>query len=268
MKEAGKKLAALINQGQEFTYENFSTKGEYGYPDAHTADWIAWTTRVRGAIESLFPAEAAPVHTLRKGLNIGTIGNDEDAFARAKSNLLAALTVASEVVTDDAFSQLSSTDKATAPGARSNSVFVVHGRDDRPKTDLEMLLSEIGLDPIVLHRQPDEGNTLIEKLEKHSAVGYAFILLTPDEIAYLRADESKPENERAKYRRARPNVIFEFGFFVGQLGRANVSCIYTGDVEIPSDLAGLVYKRYNESVNEIAYEIIKELKAAGYRLKV
>ncbi len=268
MKEAKKRLTALINQGEAFSYDNFATKSEHGYPEAHTPDWIAWTTRVRGAIENLFSTEAAPVHTLRKGLNVGTIGNGADAFAHAKNYLLAALTVASEIVTDDAFNQLSSADKATAPGARSTSVFVVHGHDDRPKTDLEMLLSEIGLNPIVLHRQPDEGNTLIEKLEKHSGVGYAFILLTPDEIAYLHADESKPENERAKYHRARPNVIFEFGFFVGLLGRANVSCLYTGDVEIPSDLAGLVYKRYNESVSEIAYEIVKELKAAGYKLKI
>jgi len=38
------------------------------------------------------------------------------------------------------------------------------------------------LEPIVLHRQPDEGKTIIEKFEKHEDVGYVFILLTPDAI--------------------------------------------------------------------------------------
>lgn len=71
---------------------------------------------------------------------------------------------------------------------RTKKVFVVHGRDEVAKTGLEVFLHEIGLEPIVLHRQADEGLTIIEKFEKHSDVGYAFILLTPDEVAYLSGD--------------------------------------------------------------------------------
>ncbi len=143
-------------------------------------------------------------------------------------------------------------------------VFIVHGRDEVSKANLEILLKEMGLEPIVLHRQADEGQTVIEKFEKHgSDVGYAFILLTPDEIAYLAHEDSLPDSGRKKEKRARPNVIFEFGYFVGKLTRNRVCCLYTGDVTLPSDLSGFVYKQYNNSIEEVAYSIQKDLKAVG-----
>ena len=146
---------------------------------------------------------------------------------------------------------------------RSNRVFVVHGHDELAKTNLEIFLKEIGLDPIVLHRQADEGLTVIEKFEKHSDVGYAFILLTPDEVAYLRGEEARPDSDRKKEQRARPNVIFEFGYFVGKLGRSRVCCLHKGDVALPSDVNGMIYKKFSSSVEEVAFSIIKDLNASG-----
>lgn len=150
--------------------------------------------------------------------------------------------------------------------SETNKVFIVHGRDDAAKANLEAFVREIGLEPIVLHRQADGGLTVIEKFEKHSDVGYAFILLTPDELAYLASESSRPEADRAIERRARPNVIFEWGYFVGKLGRPRVCCISTGNVDLPSDMHGLVTKRYQSSVEEVGYSIIKDLKAAGYKV--
>lgn len=150
---------------------------------------------------------------------------------------------------------------------KSNKVFVVHGRDDVSKTNLEVFLHENGLEPVVLHRQADEGKTIIEKFEKHSDVGYAFILLTPDEIAYLASDDDKDDKDRTKEYRARPNVIFEFGYFVAKLSRSKVCCLYTGDVTLPSDVSGMIYKKFTSSIDEVAYSIIKDLRAAGYSLK-
>ena len=149
---------------------------------------------------------------------------------------------------------------------KSKKVFVVHGHDEIAKTNLEVFLREIGLEPVVLHRQPDEGQTIIEKFEKHSDVGYAFILLTPDEIAYLSSDSKKDEKDRALEFRARPNVIFEFGYFVGKLGRSRVCCLYTGNVQLPSDVSGMIYKKFEKSIEEVAYGVIKDLKACGYAI--
>ena len=123
-----------------------------------------------------------------------------------------------------------------------------------------------GLEPVVLHRQADEGLTIIEKFEKHSDVGYAFILLTPDDVAYPAFEEASADKLRHREYRARPNVIFEFGYFVGKLGRSRVCCLYTGNVALPSDVSGMIYKRYEKSIEEVAYAVIKDLKASGYAI--
>jgi predicted nucleotide-binding protein len=133
---------------------------------------------------------------------------------------------------------------------------------------VESFIHHIGLEPVVLHRQPDKGRTIIEKFEQHSDVGYAFILLTPDDVAYTRDQESLDDTLRKKEIRARQNVIFEFGYFVGKLGRNRVCCIYKEGVDIPSDLGGLTYKKVDDSVDPQAFSIIKELQAAGYKLRI
>jgi len=136
------------------------------------------------------------------------------------------------------------------------------------KSDLEVFLHEIGLEPIVLHRQPDEGLTVIEKFERHADAGFAIILITPDDVGYKKTEPEKEESKRKIEYRARQNVIFEFGYFVGKLGRPHVCCVYKKGVTLPSDLSGLLYKEVNESTEEIGYSLIKELKNAGLKPKI
>jgi predicted nucleotide-binding protein len=80
--------------------------------------------------------------------------------------------------------------------------------------------------------------------------------------------ESLSDERRMKEVRARPNVIFEFGYFVGKLGRRRVCCIYKGNVVLPSDIGGLVYKKLEGSLESQAFSIVLELKAAGYEIKM
>jgi predicted nucleotide-binding protein len=149
-------------------------------------------------------------------------------------------------------------------------IFIVHGHDHDLKNDLELFIKNIGLEPIVLHRQPDEGLTIIEKLEKQTDVEFAFVLLTPDDIGYsVKEIELKKSEEKInKELRARQNVIFEFGYLVGKLGRNRVCAIYKENVTLPTDLSGLLYKKVTESIEDIGYTLIKELKAAGYEVKI
>jgi len=146
----------------------------------------------------------------------------------------------------------------------SRKIFVVHGHDEMLKNDTERFLRELGLEPIVLHRQPDKGLTIIEKLERYSNVGYAFVLLTPDDIGYSIEETQKEEKDRAIEYRARQNVIFEFGYLIGKLSRSRVCCIYKKDIILPTDISGLVYKKINFSIEEVRYALIKELKEIGY----
>ena len=73
----------------------------------------------------------------------------------------------------------------------SKNVFIVHGRDYKPMEELKEMLYDFSLNPIVLHEKASGGLTLAEKLEKYSKdVGYAFVILTPDDVG-CQEDEIK-----------------------------------------------------------------------------
>lgn len=153
----------------------------------------------------------------------------------------------------------------------ADKVFVVHGHDHSLKHEVEAWLGEISLDPVVLHREPNEGNTIIEKLEEHTDVGFALILVTPDDMACTRKEIEGQDSKESEDSdiidllepRARQNVIFEWGYLTGKLGRENVCCLYKPNVELPSDLSGLLYQEVDQSIEEAGYALIQELKHAG-----
>ena len=117
--------------------------------------------------------------------------------------------------------------------------------------------------PVILDEQAGGGRTIIELIEAHASnARFAVVLLTPDDVDAAANDKDNLQS------RARQNVIFEFGYFVGQLGRSRVCCLYKGEVVVPSDLDGLVYKKVEQSIDTQAYAIIRELKAAGYKINV
>jgi predicted nucleotide-binding protein len=123
----------------------------------------------------------------------------------------------------------------------SNKIFIIHGHDKESKEMVARFLSQIDLIPVVLHEQANEGKTIIEKFETHADVGYAIALITPDDIGTAVIE---PGNYK---KRARQNVIFEFGYFIGKLGRNRVIGLVKDDVEMPSDYNGVVYTKINES---------------------
>jgi len=142
-------------------------------------------------------------------------------------------------------------------------VFIVHGHDIQPVEELKRMLIGFGLNPIVLHEQPSGSRTIVEKLEKYSDVGYTFVILTVDDVFYQKKEVEELVVEK-RINRARQNVILEFGYFVGKLGRDKVCCLHKGDAELPSDMQGIVYVRFKESIEECRDMIIKELRKVGY----
>lgn len=262
-------LRSLVEEGEKFTYKNFcSSFSQYGFPATYSQEWVVWRTRVESFIKSRFGENSVPYEALSKGLGIRVLGNEQKSFENAKALMLGALRGAEISFGDDSLQEVGRPHVSDTGVNRTNKVFVVHGHDHKAKNELEVFLREVGLEPVVLHRQPDEGQTIIEKFEKHSDVGFAFVILTPDEIAYTADQDSLEDSVRKKEYRARPNVIFEYGYFAGKLGRNRVCCLYTGDVTLPSDLNGLIYKKFSTGIDEAGYSIMKELKAAGYNINV
>jgi predicted nucleotide-binding protein len=135
-------------------------------------------------------------------------------------------------------------------------VFVVHGHDEAAREAMGRFLERIELEAIILHEQPDKGLTVIEKFEEYaSQVSFAVVLLTPDDLG---GAASAPTHVA----RARQNVIFELGHFVGQLGRGRACLLRKGEVEIPSDLYGVIYIDM-DAADGWKLKLVKELKAAG-----
>jgi predicted nucleotide-binding protein len=161
------------------------------------------------------------------------------------------------------------------PMGLEKEVFISHGKDLKPLNELKNLLVGVGLVPVVLSEQPSGGKTVMEKLEAYSDVGYAFVILTPDDLGgfvEMGSKWSRPRRLRkflrTAHNRPRQNVILEFGFFVGKLGRSKVACLLKKPVEQPSDMQGIVYLSFKDSLEEIKTLIINELQEVGYQVHV
>lgn len=139
----------------------------------------------------------------------------------------------------------------------SRKVFIVHGHDDGARETVARFLERIGLEAIILHEQANQGRTIIEKVVAHSDVGFAVVLLTPDDEGCVKGGTPEP--------RARQNVLLELGYFIGRLGRDKVCALKRGAVEIPSDFAGVVWETM-DSGGGWKQALARELEAAGHSI--
>ncbi|WP_050748579.1 TIR domain-containing protein [Halothermothrix orenii] len=140
----------------------------------------------------------------------------------------------------------------------NNKVFIVHGHNIEVKETVARTIEKLGLEAVILNERPNTGQTIIEKLENNSDVGFAIILLTPDDLGKAKSEDDY------KYR-ARQNVLVEMGYFIAKLGREKVCPIFLEEVELPSDFDGILYVPYDAS-GSWKFILGRELKAAGYNI--
>jgi predicted nucleotide-binding protein len=140
--------------------------------------------------------------------------------------------------------------------ASARSVFLVHGQDSAAENLTARFIEKLELKLIVLHEQPSQGRTIIEKFQDYANVAFAVVLLTPDDRGGPRGAAFDSQNHRA-----RQNVIFELGYFIGRLGRNRVCALYTEGVEIPSDYSGVVFIKFDEA-GAWRLKLAREFKAA------
>lgn len=136
-------------------------------------------------------------------------------------------------------------------------VFLVHGHDEGAREKVARYLEKLDLEPIILHEQPNKGRTIIEKFTEYADVAYAVVLITADDIG-----GPKGTNADNLTARARQNVIFELGYFLGALGRDHVCALHQTGVEILSDYSGVVYVTL-DAANAWRLDLAREMKAAG-----
>ncbi|WP_312411412.1 nucleotide-binding protein [Pseudescherichia sp.] len=130
-------------------------------------------------------------------------------------------------------------------------VFIVHGHDEKLKYEVYQFLIEEDFEPVILHLQANDGDTIIQKLERYfKDISYAIVL-------YTACDEGRSVKETDYRPRARQNVVFEHGYLISKLGREYVTALVSDGVETPGDMSGVVY--IQESA-DWRYSLLRELK--------
>lgn len=185
-----------------------------------------------------------------------------ESWTKGKSQMLSLFKAIEEDITLENLTENASNEIKKDRIKFSNKIFIVHGRDEEMKQALARTVEKIDLKPIILHEQPNKGRTIIEKFEDYSDVNFAIVLLSPDDIAYPK--DKPPEDKEF---RARQNVIFELGFFVGKLGREHVFILYREEhnFKFPSDYLGICYTPYDNR-GQWRFDLIGELKSCKYNI--
>jgi predicted nucleotide-binding protein len=119
-------------------------------------------------------------------------------------------------------------------------VFIVHGNDEEKKEAVATLLTQMELEPVILHEQPGHAMALIEKFEHYEDVVFAIIILTGDDYGYA---QGKPEESKP---RPKQDVVFDLGFLIGRFQGQHVCVLYEEGLEMPSDYEGAVFIPYDD----------------------
>lgn len=134
-------------------------------------------------------------------------------------------------------------------------IFLVHGHDLARRELVRRFLDKTtGREIIVLADKPSRGSDVLGKLiSQAQTASFAVVILTPDDVGGT--------DEHSLHPRARQNVVFELGMFIGMLGREHVATLNEASVELPTDFSGVVYIPVTGEGWQI--ELARELQAAG-----
>lgn len=179
-----------------------------------------------------------------------------DAFAPVIRQLLAVAAEGVRAQLDFVARSMDTTDLARVEPSGLK-VFIIHGHDEGAWRALkELLQNEFGLSTVVLKQEASGTRTLIQKFEAEAAeCAFAIALVTPDDLV---------KKGKAVTLQARPNVLFELGWFYGRLGPGRMTIVQKGaGTALPSDLAGIVTLVYTQNVDEVLVDLRRELLGAG-----
>ncbi|MEA5535294.1 nucleotide-binding protein [Crocosphaera sp. XPORK-15E] len=260
-KKASQQIQIQIDQGREIINSSISIQSEQEFQQCHY-QYSKWAKYNIELLKRIFDNDDYAneytsygfhfTNILRLTLNEG-IDTLQDNIERQIHRLES---ICDRIDLIPELSTLSTTLTTMNTYQSEKDIFIVHGHDNEAKREVDVLIRKLGFNPIILHEQPNQGKTIIEKFENYSNVSFAIILLTPD-------DEGKVRNKDEELKpRARQNVILELGYFMGKLGRDKVCALYKEKVEIPSDFSGVLYTMM-DNAGAWKTEIAKEMKKTG-----
>ena len=211
-----------IGEGQSLQADSDQvvTEEHYNEWENRRKRWVNLTTE---ALRSIYSNDEASKEFERAARRQAYVIRAGENFALSKERLdtaineLKSLRERLEYLQSPAEATDVAADQSPSP-ASSERIFVVHGHSDDIKDAVGRLLEKTGdHEVIILHEQPSEGRTLIEKFEDYAgASDHAVVLLTADDVG---GSAPKDTTDPKLHSRARQNVVFELGFFVGRLAQ-------------------------------------------------
>ena len=261
--EVEEKLSERIKIGREIQSTEYRSEADLDNAESQRDKWDAYNIEyLKRCFDSNVIADEYGIVSSWGSLYINaSLGQQIKSFTDGIGNQiteLESILERLELIPEIGSASITPTKPTTDPN--NNAVFIVHGHDEVAKSNVARFIEKLDLKAIILHEQPNKGQTIIEKFEANAAsVGYAVILLTPDDIG---APKDTPKDVKA---RARQNVILELGYFCGALGRNRVCVLYKEGVEIPSDYLGVVYTPL-DATDGWHLKLAKEMKEAGLEI--
>lgn len=134
-------------------------------------------------------------------------------------------------------------------------VFVTHGQAQDWRAVKDYIENDVQLKTAELAQQPNLGRTVIEKLlDTADECDSAVIVMTGDDVS---------EQGEA---RVRENVMHEIGFFQGRYGRNRVILLHEDNVNVPTNLSGVVYSAFPKGRVEACFHLLQRELNAMYGL--
>ena len=264
--EMGGRLAGRIARGQELLARPISSDDDLR---AARGDFYTWSEYNETLLRRSFStSELADGYKQQASARVITVGGGQPPLGerveefhedvRRRVRRLSSIKDRLELYEEKAITSYSSSSRSA--GTTGTTIFVVHGRDEGPKQSVARFIQQVSnLGPVILHEQPNSGRTIIEKFEDNADTAvFAIVLLTGD-------DEGGLSGSAERHLRARQNVVFELGFFIGRLGRTRVAVLYEEGVELPSDMSGVLYTLIDPG-EAWKVELAREMRAAGLKV--
>jgi len=130
------------------------------------------------------------------------------------------------------------------PAGGCTKVYIIGEKGDPLREQLSQFVKELGLEEIALDRE--RGTMLaLDKLQDRPDVRFAFFILNSVDLSY---------------------AMFEIGHFVGKLGNNHVCVLHMTDVNFPKGVPGVAIRPIVVKLEEASFSVIKDLKAAGYKI--
>jgi predicted nucleotide-binding protein len=236
--EATKQLDERVQCGQELLKRQIRAERDF---DACNADFESWDEYNVEMLSRMFSApvygeEYASWSVLSTLVNPSLVEKSAELANEIKDKCRKLISTRDRLAIIPEPVPTARTTAVQAGSRSSRKVFIVHGHDEALKLDVARFVERLGLNAVILAEQANQGRTIIEKFEAHAEdAGFAIVLLTPDDVG------APAGNSPALKSRARQNVILELGYFIGRLTRSRVCALHKGNVELPSDILGVVY---------------------------